>query len=123
MLTKALAAKDSVVEGANRKANTLASRLDLLTSRAEQERINLEGTNRRLIEELQAEKAERSLAQGALDIARNSRTKLLSQYSALKRQQAGAQPLPGDEGRVDADQTRSEFSNVRAFKSGERDAE
>lgn len=123
MLTKALAAKDAVVEGANRKANTLSSRLDLLTARAEQERINLEGTNRRLLEELQAEKAERSLAQGALDIARSSRTKLLSQYSALKRQHAGAPAGPAEDGGIEADQGRSDFSNVRAFKGGEREAE
>ena len=124
MLTKALAAKDAVVEAANRKANTLASRLELMTTRAEQERANIESTNRRLLEELQAEKAERSLAQGALDIARNSRTKLLTQYSALKRLHAGS-PIPPTDDLVDDEGygSRSEFSNVHAFKGGERDAE
>lgn len=124
MLTKALAAKDSLVEGANRKANTLASRLEMLTARAEQERVALESTNRRLLEELQGEKAERSLAQGALDIARNSRTKLLSQYSALKRQHAGATPpFADDVAEVEAAAARTEASNVHAFKGGDRDPE
>ena len=127
MLTKALAAKDGLVEGANRKANTLSSRLDMLTARAEQERIALEATNRRLLEELQAEKAERSLAQGALDIARSSRTKLLSQYSALKRQHVGAQPAPQEDAGYDETggpgAARAEFSNVHAFKGGEREAD
>ena len=120
MLSKALAAKDSLVEGANRKATTLASRLELLSAKAEQERIGLEAANRRLIEELQAEKAERSLAQGALDIARSSRTKLLSQYSALKRQHAGAPPSTIDD---EGGTPRPDFSNVHAFKGGERDPE
>lgn len=123
MLTKALAAKDGLVESANRKATTLGSRLEMLTARAEQERIALEGTNRRLLEELQAEKAERSLAQGALDIARNSRAKLLSQYSALKRQHAGALPVAGDEHGEVSGMPKPEYSNVHAFKGGEREGE
>ncbi len=124
MLSKALAAKDSVVEGANRKISTLTSRLEMLTAKSEQERFALEATNRRLLEELQAEKAERSLAQGALDIARSSRTKLLSQYSALKRQNAGPQFGTLDENpEHDGAAHRPEFSNVHAFKGGDRDPE
>ena len=126
MLSKALAAKDALIDGANRKATALSSRLDLLTARIEQERAGFEATNKRLIEELQAEKAERSLAQGALDIARKSRTKLLAQYSTLKRRQGDGMTGPGDAILVEdeiaapAPPPRGEFSNVHAFKSGER---
>ena len=123
MLTKALAAKDAVVEAANRKSTTLGSRLEMMTARAEQERMNLEAANRRLIEELQAERAERALAQGALDIARNSRSKLLSQYSALKRQNASGAPSgAGHDDPVEDDgHSLGEISNVHAFKAGERE--
>ena len=87
MLSKALSAKEALLESANRKIANLSGRIEQINTRFEQERASLEVANRRLIEELQSEKAERSLAQGALDIARNSRSKLLTQYTALKRQQ------------------------------------
>ena len=90
MLAKALSAKDSALESGNRKAINLAERIDQMNERFQQERTSFELTNRRLIEELQSERAERSLAQGALDIARSSRTKLLSQYTAFKRQYAAS---------------------------------
>jgi crescentin len=121
MLVKAVAAKDAIVDGANRKAAALSSRLELLTARIEQERASFEATNKRLIEELQAEKAERSLAQGALDIARKSRTKLLAQYSTLKRRQSDGSSVSGDEILVEDDHHfRPDFSNVHAFKGGDR---
>ncbi len=91
MLAKALSAKESLLDGANRKIANLTGRIDQINARFDHERASFEAANRRLIEELQSEKAERSLAQGALDIARNSRSKLLTQYTALKRQTA----LPG----------------------------
>jgi crescentin len=85
MLLKALSAKEAAVDSANNKAASLADRIDHLTKRFEQERTALETANRRLIEDLQGEKAERSLAQGALEIARESRFKLQKQYAALKQ--------------------------------------
>ncbi len=97
MLTKALSAKEALLDSANRKTANLGGRIEQINLRFEQERASFEAANRRLIEELQSEKAERSLAQGALDIARNSRSKLLTQYTALKRAQAFA---PGHGGRV-----------------------
>ena len=90
MLSKALSAKEALLDSANRKIANLTGRIEQINTRFEQERASFEAANRRLIEELQSEKAERSLAQGALDIARNSRSKLLTQYTALKRQQASS---------------------------------
>ena len=88
--------------------------------------MNFEATNRRLIEELQSEKAERSLAQGALDIARNSRSKLLTQYTALKR----AQLFPGSTARLPDHLIEDEpglridaGGNVHVLNSGEKGEE
>ncbi|WP_153003757.1 MULTISPECIES: chromosome partitioning protein ParA [Aureimonas] len=85
MLVKALAAKDAALESANSRAANLSDRVETLTLRFEQERMALEVANRRLIEELQNERAERTLAQGALDIARESRSALQRQNESLKR--------------------------------------
>jgi crescentin len=121
MLAKALSAKESLLESNARKVTNLTSRIDQMNARFEQERAGYEAANRRLIEELQSEKAERSLAQGALDIARNSRSKLLTQYTALKRQQALSSAQPLELGPDDEIVGRAEPSdNVRVFKSGER---
>ena len=57
--------------------------------RHEQERAAIDATNRKLIEEVQSERAERALAQGALSIARGSREKLLIQIEDLKRNRVG----------------------------------
>lgn len=85
MLVKALAAKDAALETANARGANLSDRVEALTLRFEQERMALEVANRRLIEELQNERAERTLAQGALDIARESRSALQRQNESLKR--------------------------------------
>jgi crescentin len=76
MLNKAIAAKDFQIESSDNKASNLAERMDQAVKRYEQERNTLEAANRRLTEELQNEKAERSLIQGALEIARESRMKI-----------------------------------------------
>lgn len=94
MFTKALAAKETLVESANAKATILSNRIEQLIRRFEQERLDLETANRRVLEELENEKAERLLAQGALNIARESRSKLQKQYAALKRRGR----FPGDDG-------------------------
>lgn len=93
MFTKALAAKETLVENANGKAAILSNRVEQLIRRFEQERADQEAANRRLQEELENEKAERLLAQGALNIARESRSKLQKQYAALKR---GSRDTGGD---------------------------
>ncbi len=85
MLNKAIAAKDFQIESSDNKLASLSERIDQLTKRFEQERNTLEAANRRLTEELQNEKAERSLVQGALEIARESRIKIQKKYIALRK--------------------------------------
>ena len=124
MLSKALSAKEALLESSNRKITNLSSRIEQINNRFEQERSSFEAANRRLIEELQSEKAERSLAQGALDIARNSRSKLLTQYTALKRQHAfagGGRAIDVPIEDEAAPSPRSESDNVHILKSGDKD--
>lgn len=115
MLNKAIAAKDFQIESADNKVASLTERIDQLTKRFEQERNALEAANRRLTEELQNEKAERSLIQGALEIARDSRIKLQKKYVALRKKTrldtAEEDPTLFDEEEVE--------SNVRPLKSSE----
>jgi crescentin len=85
MLNKAIAAKDFQIESSDNKVASLSERIDQLTKRFEQERNTLESANRRLTEELQNEKAERSLVQGALEIARESRIKIQKKYISLRK--------------------------------------
>src|ERR671921_356586 len=85
MLGKAIAAKDFQIESSDNKVASLTERIDQLTKRFEQERHTLESANRRLTEELQNEKAERSLIQGALEISRESRIKIQKKYIALRK--------------------------------------
>ncbi len=116
MLTKAVAAKEQALEGANRKTASLLERIDQLTNRFQQERSDFEMAHRRVIEELQSERAERSMAQGALDIARKSRATLLARYSTLKRQSATASSRSGeDDDTIGGDMPKSEPSNVMSF--------
>ncbi|MBB3949731.1 chromosome partitioning protein ParA [Aureimonas jatrophae] len=122
MLIKALAAKDSQLEGVTTRANNLSERVEALTQRFEKDRLALEATNRRLIEELQNEKAERTLAQGALDIARESRTALQRQNENLKRATRGrsVEGLGMDVG-SEASRYEERPSNVRPFSTPDRE--
>ncbi|WP_224000700.1 hypothetical protein [Aureimonas sp. SA4125] len=85
MLTKTLAAKDVALENSLAKAVSLGDRLETLTRRNENDRVKQEAATRRLIEELESERAERTLAQGALEIARENRVALQRQNEILKR--------------------------------------
>ena len=89
MLTNALAAKDAHIEQLQARAEASKAQLDDAVMRHEQERTAIDATNRKLIEEVQSERAERALAQGALSIARGSREKLLAQIEDLKRNRVG----------------------------------
>ncbi|MGU3665132.1 chromosome partitioning protein ParA [Methylobacterium sp. A49B] len=86
MLAKALAAKDVAVEQATSRATLLSERIDQLSRRHDSEIQELEVANRRLVEDLQSERSERAMTQGALDIARESRIALQKQYEMLKRE-------------------------------------
>jgi crescentin len=92
MLDRAMVAKDAQIEQANSRAAALSEQIATITARFEQEHATLENANRRLIEQLQNEKAERALVQGALSIARSSREKLLDQISALKKNRGNFNP-------------------------------
>ena len=122
MLTKALSAKDASLESASAKGQHLAERVDALTLRYEKERQSLEATNRRLVEELQNERAERTLAQGALDIARESRLSLQRQNEQLKRAaRTRAGERENSAGLDAAEKPAQELvSNVAFFPAGER---
>ncbi|WP_156419461.1 chromosome partitioning protein ParA [Aureimonas sp. AU12] len=121
MLVKALAAKDASLESVTTRANNLSDRVEALTLRFEQDRLALEATNRRLIEELQNEKAERTLAQGALDIARESRAALQRQNETLKRATRSRHGDAPSHGEADYETVREErASNVRPFAAPDK---
>ena len=113
MLNKAIAAKDFQIESSDNKLASLTERIDQLTKRFDQERSTLEAANRRLTEEVQNEKAERSLVQGALEIARESRTKIQKKYVALRKKTRldtqEEDPMLFDEDEIE--------TNVRPLKS------
>jgi crescentin len=115
MLNKAIAAKDFQIESSDNKLASLSERIDQVTKHFEQERNSLEAANRRLTEELQNEKAERSLMQGALEIARESRIKIQKKYISLrKKTRLDAQeddPTLFDEEEIE--------TNVRPLKSSD----
>jgi crescentin len=85
LMTKAIGTKDFQIESADAKAASLSQRIEQLTQRFEQDKAALEATNRRLTEDLQNERAERALIQGALEIARESRVKIQQQYASLRQ--------------------------------------
>ncbi|MBP1179367.1 chromosome partitioning protein ParA [Methylobacterium sp. PvR107] len=127
MLTKALAAKDVAVEQATSRATTLSDRIDQLSHRHAAELHELEVSNRRLVEDLQSERSERALMQGALDIARESRVTLQKQHEALKRDARkirgldGVGPVPDLEHSAAPTKTGSEaLDNIRPFLPPER---
>jgi crescentin len=113
MLNKAIAAKDFQIESSDNKLASLTERIDQFTKRFEQERNTLEAANRRLTEELQNEKAERSLVQGALEIARESRIKIQKKYIAL-RKKTRLDSQEDDAGLIDEEEVET---NVRPLKS------
>ena len=85
MLQKALSAKSASLDAALEQARSRADQIEELNSRFEVDRVAYEATNRRLVEEIENERAERTLAQGALKIARESRASLQRQNESLKR--------------------------------------
>lgn len=115
MLTKALAAKDAAVEQAASRNASLSERIEQMTMRHEAARNELETTTRRLTEDLQNERSERTLVQGALDIARESRVSLQKQHEALKRSGRGWRGAAGECAEDEPKAHLDEPSNVRPF--------
>jgi crescentin len=97
MLTKALAAKDAAIAQGSNRSESLEERIERLAAKHESERSALETANRRLVEDLENERSERLLIQGALEIARESRLGLQKQLDTLKRSMRfSAAPGSGD---------------------------
>ncbi len=113
MLTKALAAKDLTIDQVNARNTQLAERADQLNARFEAARSEFETASRRLAEDLENERSERLLAQGALDIARESRAVLQKQHDALKR--AGRNWREPED--YDGTEPVEPESNVKPFKT------
>lgn len=111
MLNKAVAAKDAVIEQANSRHAVLADRAEQQLAKYEALRIDLETANRRLSEDLEKERSERALLQGALDVARGSRIALQKQHEALKRSGRGWREMGGGEEGAESDQS-DDASNV-----------
>ncbi len=94
MLGKAISAKDAQLAQSGTHIAGLEDRIEHLVAKHEAVRRELEASNRRLTEELDGEKSERALLQGALEIARDSRNQLKKRYDSLKR--AGRAPSGDD---------------------------
>ncbi len=124
MLVKAMAAKDAAIEQATSRAASLSDRIDQLVRRQEVERADFEAVNHRLVEELHNERSERKLAQGALDIARESRVSLQKQHEALRRTSRGFRETDGVPHAEASSQipvaTSPEESNVRPFTPADK---
>lgn len=112
MLTKALSAKEVALSVALEKARTRSERVEELTKEFELERTSLESAHRRLVEELENERAERTLAQGALKIARESRASLQRLNESLKRANRAIQPTAAEETKPAAPQSNVSFLPV-----------
>ena len=91
MLTKAIAAKESLLQRADHRTGMLLDRIDQLTRKFEDERNALEAKNKKLWEDLQREKSERALAQGALETARRTRIEVEREIARLQRNRRAAQ--------------------------------
>jgi crescentin len=85
MLTKAIAAKESLLQRSDHRTGMLLDRIDQLTRKFEDDRNALEAKSKKLWEELQREKSERALAQGALETARRTRLEVEREIARLQR--------------------------------------
>jgi crescentin len=122
MLTKAIAAKESLLQRSDHRTGMLLDRIDQLTRKFEDDRNTLEAKNKKLWEDLQREKSERALAQGALETARRTRVEVEREIARLQRSRRTG--TYDDEG-VAVAVTRSETeapeapTNVTPFKAPE----
>jgi crescentin len=94
MLTKAIAAKESLLQRSDHRTGMLLDRIDQLTRKFEDDRNTLEAKNKKLWEELQREKSERALAQGALETARRTRLEVEREIARLQRTRRTGSPQP-----------------------------
>lgn len=83
-LLKAISAKEALLKEAEALNDNLTARLTVLEERFEKERNALEASNKRMTEELAEQRSERSLAQGALEAARERVNELQTQFLTFK---------------------------------------
>jgi crescentin len=126
MLAKAIAAKESLLQRSDHRTGMLLDRIDQLTRKFEDDRNTLEAKNKKLWEDLQREKSERALAQGALETARRTRIEVERENARLQRtRRSGAQeelsaaePAKVPEPEAEAPEPPN---NVRPFKTPENE--
>jgi crescentin len=89
-LATALQGKESTVTRLEQRATTLVERIDQLTAESGKERQAFEAKIAALAEELQREKSERAIAQGALEMARRSRVEIHREFLRIKKMRPDA---------------------------------
>jgi crescentin len=95
VLTKALEAKEASVARLEHRSQMLLDRIDQLTSDFAAERQAFESKIAALSEELQKERSERAIAQGALEMARRSRVEIHREFLKIKKMRSGANEAEG----------------------------
>jgi crescentin len=127
MLTKAIAAKESLLQRSDHRTGMLLDRIDQLTRKFEDDRNALEAKNKKLWEELQREKSERALAQGALETARRTRIEVEREFARIQRaRRSGGDPLQSvpevaAEQDTPVEAREAPATNVMAFKTPDVD--
>lgn len=120
MLTKALAAKDSALANADDKIDSLNRKVEQITADSEALREALEHRIRKLSDELNSERSERALAQGALESARRTRADVERELFQMRKGLGEVRKL-SEELNSDRSQRHSiqgtGADNVRLFKS------
>lgn len=122
MLTKALAAKDNALANADDKIDSLNRKIEQLTADSDAARETLEQRVRKLSDELNSERSERALAQGALESARRTRSDVERELFQMRKGLGEVRKL-SEELNSDRAQRGSipgpAADNVRLFKSPE----
>jgi crescentin len=88
-LAKALEAKETSLSRLEHRGQMLLDRIDQLTGDFSAERQAFEARIAALSEELQREKSERAIAQGALEMARRSRVEIHREFLKIKKMRSG----------------------------------
>jgi crescentin len=80
-----VASKQALLDSAEAGKTLLARQVEQLSAKGDEQRGEFEATTRKLAEELQNERSERALAQGALEVSRSYRTELETKLVEMKR--------------------------------------
>lgn len=85
MMAKAIAAKDAILDQNGERISALTAMLADAETAIQAEKTELQATIRRLTAEIENEKSERALLQGALNISRESRAEVQRQFDSFRR--------------------------------------